>query len=53
MATKPTTEPVTETTEREYTFTAVCRSGEEKTTTFFASSYREARTLLEEFITYN
>lgn len=36
-----------------YTFTAICRSGNTKTTTFQASSYLEARTKLQEFIDNN
>lgn len=38
---------------RTYTFTALCRSGQEKTTTFEASSYLEARRKLQEFIENN
>lgn len=38
---------------RTYTFTALCKSGEYKTTTFQAANYREARVLLDEFITNN
>ena len=48
MAKAPTT-PVT----RTYTFNAVCKSGTQKSTTFTADSYREARTKLQEFIDNN
>lgn len=44
MATTPT---------RTYTFTALCKSGNNKTTTFEASSYIEARKRLQEFIEAN
>ena len=36
-----------------YTFTALCKSGSKKTTTFEASSYLEARKKLQEFIDNN
>lgn len=36
-----------------YTFTALCKSGQTKTTTFQASGYLEARTKLREFIDNN
>jgi len=38
---------------RSYTFTALCKSGQEKTTTFEATSYQEARQELQEFIDNN
>lgn len=38
---------------RSYTFTALCKSGVEKTTTFEAISYLEARKKLQEFIDNN
>lgn len=38
---------------RTYTFTALCKSGERKTTTFQASGYLEARKKLQEFIDTN
>ena len=41
------------TTTRSYTFTALCKSGKEKTTTFEASSYIDARKKLQEFIDNN
>lgn len=41
------------TTTRSYTFTALCKSGKEKTVTFEASSYLEARKKLQEFIEAN
>ena len=40
-------------TDRTYTFNALCKSGEYKSTTFTASSYREARKKLQEFIESN
>lgn len=40
-------------TGQSYTFTAKCKSGEWKTTTFTAASYREARQKLSEFIEKN
>jgi hypothetical protein len=36
-----------------YKFTALCKSGEYKTTTFQADNYREARKKLDEFIENN
>ena len=36
-----------------YTFTALCKSGGWKTTTFTANGYKEARKLLDEFIANN
>jgi len=38
---------------RTYKFTALCKSGETKTTTFQASGYLEARKKLQEFIENN
>ena len=38
---------------RTYTFTALCKSGEYKTTTFQASGYRNAREQLNQFIENN
>ena len=49
MATAKTTAPV----QRTYNFTALCKSGAAKATTFTASSYAEARKKLQEFIEAN
>jgi hypothetical protein len=38
---------------RTYTFTALCKSGITKTTTFQASGFLEARAILKEFIDNN
>lgn len=38
---------------RTYTFTALCKSGTYKTTTFTASGYLDARKKLNEFIENN
>ena len=38
---------------RTYNFTAQCRSGQQKSTTFTASNYSEARQKLQEFIDNN
>lgn len=38
---------------RSYTFTALCKSGKEKTTTFEAANFTEARKKLREFIEAN
>lgn len=38
---------------KSYTFTALCKSGKEKTTTFEATSYLDARKKLQEFINNN
>lgn len=38
---------------RSYTFTALCKSGKEKTITFEATSYLEARKKLQQFIESN
>ena len=45
--------PSPTTTSRSYTFNAVCKSGAQKSTTFTAGSYNEARTKLQEFIDNN
>lgn len=47
MAKAPT--PIT----RSYTFTALCKSGAQKETSFTATSYSEARKKLQEFIDAN
>lgn len=41
------------TTAQTYTFTALCKSGEWKTTTFTAENYKAARKILAEFIENN
>lgn len=38
---------------RSYTFNALCKSGQQKSTTFTANSYTEARKKLQEFIEAN
>lgn len=40
-------------TTRTYNFTALCKSGASKSTTFTAASYSEARKKLQEFIEAN
>ena len=49
MAKAPSSTP----TSRSYTFTALCKSGSSKSTTFTAASYNEARKKLQEFIDAN
>lgn len=49
MATAKTTTP----SSRTYNFTALCKSGASKSTTFTATSYTEARKKLQEFIEAN
>ena len=49
MATAKTTAPTT----RTYNFTALCKSGASKSTTFTAATYTEARKKLQEFIEAN
>ena len=49
MAKTPSPKP----TERTYNFTAQCKSGSSKSTTFTATSYSEARKKLQEFIDAN
>ena len=49
MATAKTKAPTT----RTYNFTALCKSGSSKSTTFTATSYSEARKKLQEFIDAN
>lgn len=40
-------------TSRSYTFTALCKSGTTKSTTFDAANYNEARAKLADFIDKN
>lgn len=49
MATAKNAAPAT----RTYNFTALCKSGSTKSTTFTASSYTDARKKLQDFIEAN
>lgn len=48
MAKAPTTPTI-----NTYNFTATCKSGQKKSTTFTAANYNEARAKLQEFVDNN